>query len=430
MSGKKILLLVLVLTLGKLVCAAPRDTLSVMVYNLLFYGHYTSFCTPVNNNTDDKDQYLKTIIDHTLPDILAVNEMGPDPALAGRILDNVMNTGGRTAYSHATYTNTANSGLVNMLFFNTEKVGLHDEAVVASLLRDINLYSLYYNDPQLAHGADTIFMHMMVAHLKAGSSSADQQLRLQETQSVMNYIQQNDLTGNVFFMGDFNMNSSFDQAYQELTYHVNESIRFHDPINKPGVWYNNPDMAFYHTQSTRTGDHECFVTGGLDDRYDQILATLDVMEGFRGLFYIEDTYKTVGQDGYRFNQSLINPPNHSEPPDVINALYNMSDHLPVKLRLGVTDIISELPEAPVAAPNIRPIIVPGQRMELMVEDYTGDITIEVVTVQGTSMLYKTIGINSLPYQIQVDISAFPAGVYFARIHAGGGTPVIKKFIVP
>lgn len=424
-------LFVLLLSLGQPVSATPRDTLSVMVYNLLFYGHYTSFCTPANNNTDDKDEYLKTIINHTLPDIFAVNEMGPDPALAGRILDNVMNTDGRTAYAHATYTNTANSNLVNMMFYNSEKVRLHNEAVVTSIIRDINLYSLYYNDPGLAQGADTVFMHVMVAHLKAGNSTSDQQFRLNETRAVMNYIQENDLSGNVFFMGDFNMNSSFDQAYQELTYHPNEAIRFYDPIDKPGVWFNNPDMAPYHTQSPRTGQHDCFVTGGLDDRYDQILSTLEVMEGLQGILYLADTYETIGQDGLRFNQSLINPPNHSEPPDVINALYNMSDHLPVKLRLGVTDFISDVNETPVASPQIRTINIPGKRLELAVENYIGSISIEVISVQGTSMMSKTTEVSFLPHTIQIDISALPAGIYFVRAIIEGGVPAeIKKFVVP
>ena len=70
--AKRVFLLFTALFFTSALPAAPNDTLGVMVYNLLFYGHYTSFCTPGNNNTDKKDEYLSTIFDHTLPDIFAV----------------------------------------------------------------------------------------------------------------------------------------------------------------------------------------------------------------------------------------------------------------------------------------------------------------------------------------------------------------------
>ncbi len=137
MTGLKLFVLTLVLLVSGAMRAAPRDTISVMVYNLLFYGHYTSFCTPQNNNVDDKDEYLKTIIGYTLPDIFGVNEMGTSPVNASRILNNVMNADGRTSYAHAGYTNNAGSGLVNMLFYDTEKFVLYDEEVAASIMSTI-----------------------------------------------------------------------------------------------------------------------------------------------------------------------------------------------------------------------------------------------------------------------------------------------------
>lgn len=425
---KKILFSAIFLIVSRMLVAAPADTISVMVYNLLFYGHYTSFCTPVNNNVDDKDGYLKTIIDHTLPDIFAVNEMGPNAALAQRILNNVMNTNGRTHYAHATFTNTTGSNLVNMLFYNTNRFQLYDEAVVANVLRDINLYSLYYDDPDLALGADTLFIHILVAHLKAGSSASDQQTRMQEVSSMMGYIEQKEIRGNVLFMGDFNMNSSFEQAYQLLTWHPNEEIRFYDPVGQSGVWWNNPDMAPWHTQSTRVGSHDCFVTGGMDDRYDQIIVTQSIMEGTRGLHYVTDSYKTIGQDGQRFNQSLITPPNHSEPPDVISALFNMSDHLPVKLSLAVTDFVSSVAGLD-NTPGFVTVNIPGEKFEIIFDDKTGPAKLEVFDARGVVVDRRILNIDTLPYPISVNISFLQPGTYLVRVSLEGMKPVVQRLIV-
>lgn len=401
--------LILALLFSGTIYAGPRDTISVMVYNLLFYGHYTSFCTPQNNNVDDKDEYLKTIIGYTLPDIFAVNEMGTNPENAGRILNNVMNADGRTNYAHASYTNTTGSSLVNMLFYNTEKFVLYEEEVAASVLRDINRYTLYYNDPDLGHGNDTIFLHLFVTHMKAGSSAQDQQRRTQEANAVMNYIEEENITGNALFMGDFNMNSSYEEAYQIITYNLNDAIRFYDPIDRPGVWWNNPDMAPYHTQSPRTGQHPCFVTGGLDDRYDQILATGSVMEGYSGMQYLEGSYRAIGQDGQRFNQSLISPPNNSEPQELIYAMYNMSDHLPVKMKMTILDFFTHIDEA-AYDPAIQIVRYDSgsASVHLTVGEFTGKAHLKMFSASGRLVKHKK------------DLTLFPGSEI--NIFAGGLVP--------
>ncbi|MEZ5083737.1 MAG: T9SS type A sorting domain-containing protein [Bacteroidales bacterium] len=46
----------------------------------------------------------------------------------------------------------------------------------------------------------------------------------------------------------------------------------------------------------------------------------------------------MGQDGLHYNQSLLSGPNNTTvPSDVLNALYGMSDHLPVIIDLVVDD---------------------------------------------------------------------------------------------
>jgi hypothetical protein len=57
------------------------------------------------------------------------------------------------------------------------------------------------------------------------------------------------------------------------------------------------------------------------------------------LRYIPQSFRTPGQDGLRFDGSLIDPPNFSAPAPVINAMYNFSDHLPVMI-----DLVAETPQ--------------------------------------------------------------------------------------
>ena len=409
----------------------PRDTVSVMVYNLLFYGNYTSFCNSQNNNIDDKDAHLRTIIAYSQPDLFAVNEMGPDPANATRIRDHVLNADGRTGYAHVSYTNTTGSGLVNMLFYNTEKFVLYSEDVAAAVVRDINLYTLYYNDPLLGQGNDTIFLHVFVTHMKAGSSSGDQQRRMQEASAVMSYIDQMNIRGNLLFMGDFNMNSSYEQAFQQITYHPNESIRFHDPIDQPGVWWNNPEMVPYHTQSTRTGQHDCFVTGGMDDRYDFILATESIMEGWQGMVYIEDSYNAIGQDGLRFNQSLISPPNQSGvPQEVILALFNMSDHLPVQMQIGITDYVSSISHNDPPAAGIHVVYDrAGKNVAIHIHGHAGSVSVELISPAGISLLRKTGTTLTSPVVVQADVSGFAPGLYFIAVKPPTGKKLIEKVFI-
>ena len=78
------------------------DTLKVMTYNLMYYREVTSFCTSTNNNSTTKDNAMEDIIDHVLPDILVVNEMGGSNSVkVFRLLSNALNQKGRSYYSLA-----------------------------------------------------------------------------------------------------------------------------------------------------------------------------------------------------------------------------------------------------------------------------------------------------------------------------------------
>ncbi len=333
MKLKKGLLVILAfLGLGNSVWG--QDSLRVMVYNLLNYGNYTTFCTTNNNNIGDKDGYLKTITDYVRPDVLGVNEMASNTIYGSRILANVLNTDSVTYYKKATYSNQAVSSIVNMLFYDSRKLQMYEEIVVPSTIRDINIYTLYYKDVALASGADTSFISFVLAHLKAGNGSGDQQTRDAMVQTAMSTIKSNNLKGNLVFMGDLNVYNANEPAYQRLVDESDLDYRFYDPINRQGSWNNSSGFADVHTQSTHTSGG-CPSGGGMDDRFDQILVSSYILGDSSGVKYMDGSYWAVGQDGNRFNSSLLSPNNTSAPSGVIQALYDMSDHLPVILDLEV-----------------------------------------------------------------------------------------------
>ena len=329
----KKIILALVLFLSFELCG--QDTMRIMHYNLLNYGNFTDYCTINNNNPDEKNIWLKIIIDYTLPDIFTVNEISNNPYYHQLLLDEVLNTGGRDYYEKAEPTNLANSDIINMLFYNSGKVGLAGQDVIETSIRDINVYRLFYRYPDLQITQDTIFLYCIVAHLKAGTSSSDKAQRAAMAEQIMDYLTNNQIENYCMLMGDLNLQNSNEQAWQLLTNYYNPMYDFSDPVQMPGNWHANPAFASVHTQSTHLNSNGCAAGGGMDDRFDFILLGNKFSTLAGKMNYIEGSYEIPGQDGLHFDSSIIDPPNYSAPEEVISALYEISDHLPVITGLKV-----------------------------------------------------------------------------------------------
>ena len=228
-----------------------QDTLKVMHYNLTYYDEYTTFCTTTNNNVNSKNGYLVTIMNYMKPDILTVNEMGRNMSgsvntSATKFLNSVLNTGGVTYYKRADESGTAS--LVNMIFYNSNKVEMYHHELVTkdvngvNLTRTIDEYTFYYKAPDLSTTHDTVQFTCIVAHLKAGSTQPDMDERNSETQALMANLNQKNIRGNRMFMGDFNVEASTEPCFQNLVNEPNTKVRFYDPINSLGSWYSNPSF--------------------------------------------------------------------------------------------------------------------------------------------------------------------------------------------
>lgn len=316
-----------------------QDTLTVVQYNLLYYGEVTGFCNNSNNSLQMKDPHLRTILNHVNPDIFTVNELSKDAPVHEHLLTNVLNANGGNRYSKAQLRNTAGSNIVNMIFYDNRKLALKAQYTAQNVLRDVDVYELYYKSNDLAQG-DTAFIVCIVAHLKAGNTTSDANSRKIMAENVMRFVETRFATSNVMFMGDFNLYTDTEPAFQAMINYSNAQARFLDPIGQMGSWSNNSFYAPVHTQSTNVSSGDCKSGGGLDDRFDFILISDEIRFGTKKVRYIQNSYRAVGQDGQRFNNSVnAAPQNLSVPAEVANALFNFSDHLPVSLKLRVDKVL-------------------------------------------------------------------------------------------
>ncbi|MDX2195489.1 MAG: T9SS type A sorting domain-containing protein [Cytophagales bacterium] len=302
-----------------------------MTYNLLRYNAPGVSCTPLIYTS--KNPHIITIVGYTKPDIMAINELGDNANSHTFLLTGAFNVNGVTKYKTASYVDDIGNDVTSNIVYNSEKLKLLSESTIASITRNIRLYRFQYIYPDITR--DTVAINVIVAHLKAGDASGEVTIRGQEASTIMNYIQ-NQATGRYLIMGDFNIYRNTEAAYQSFTNFTNTGLSFIDPISAPGVWTGNASFASVHTQSPRATQFECGSSGGLDDRFDFILANNYFFQDTSTVKYIPNSYETIGNDGNHFNIALNNGQNTKYPLYIANAAYNASDHLPVKLKLKLT----------------------------------------------------------------------------------------------
>jgi exonuclease III len=402
------------------------DDIRMMQYNLMYY----TTSSPTNCNTsgsymDEKDANLKTIIDYVLPDVFCVNEIGSQTTYINRVLNNVMNTNGRSYYENCPLTNYSGGSIANMLYYDSRKLAFHSYFYVTTSVRDINAYKMYYKSSSLAHG-DTAFITFCIAHLKAGNTESDKNTRKTQVERLTEKLEQVGID-NYVFSGDFNLYKASEPAYQHLLFNNNTAFRFLDPIDAYGNWNNNQQFAEIHTQSTHTySENGCFATGGMDDRFDFILVSPTLFYGTKKVQVLPETYHALGQDGLRLNGTILYPTNNTLPAAVLEAMYNVSDHLPVicDFEIKTTTKINEyLPSFYVHVEN--PV-----KNELLIQIYAEKEQIfhfEIFTIEGKRINhfseYMYSGANNLRRKFD-----FAPSFYILKITNAQRETVVKKLI--
>ena len=402
-----------------------QETIRLMHYNLLNYGINTGGCNNSNNNVNDKNDNLLTIMDYLNPHVLTVNEINCSVQTYDKLLTGCLDEYMSDMFERVDKTCPSSSDLSNMIYFRKDIFGFHSQYVIPTNVRDINVVKLYYKSANLGQDPDTIFLNCIITHLKAGSDWDDEIERTDETNRLMNFLEQNSEIENYLLLGDLNIYRASEQAFQNLINYSNPSFRFYDPINMIGEWHNNSSYSMIHTQSTHTV-HNCFIPGGMDDRFDFILISNDILSAENKVSFDQNSYRAVGQDGKRFNKNLIeSPSNTSVPSNVLNALYNLSDHLPVVMDLyvGENALVGEKHEFgevyfenPVKETITLRFAYPAKR----------NVRIKLYSTSAVCVadMTKNAGLDI----IEIPIQHLRTGIYFMEIYIENKKRLVKKIV--
>jgi len=389
--------------------STAQDTLRMMTYNILNFS----------GSSSDRIDELRMIMRNVQPD-LVVNQEVIDQAAVNNILAQVFRQMDPD-WEAASFVNGPDTD--NACFYLSSRLTLVSQRQIATPLRDFSEY-VFSN---AAMGGEQFRMYS--GHLKASSGSDNEQRRLAEAEVLRGEL--DDLPAGSMFMfcGDFNLYSSFEPAYQLLLgLGDNPNGRLLDPINRPGAWNNSVSFAEIHTQSPRTASFGGGATGGMDDRFDFILASAAWMDTI-GSYVIPSTYHAVGNDGLHFNQAINDGTNQAVPDSVADALHDCADHLPVAV-----DVVLRSSGTPVS-PTV-PIVVSPVLMHCYPNPFNSQIAIElspspfagqlrVFDVLGRTVNMTPIGAEMGTRTLQLDFSGQTSGAYFVMLHRGSDSAVTK-----
>ncbi|MBR4137224.1 MAG: T9SS type A sorting domain-containing protein [Bacteroidales bacterium] len=426
-----ILLIPLILLGFTISLSAQNDTLKVMQYNLLNYGNNTGYCNTTNNNINDKNGYIRTILTAYYPDILTVCEMGRSTSLPNDFVSNVLNINGLNYWMTSAGSNTGNSSsLINCIFYNSTKLTLTGHYVAQTYTRDVDVYDFKFKNDDSGH----ITLTCVIAHLKAGTGTDNEGKRKIMAENTMRYLESNYRERNVLIMGDFNLYTSAEDAYQALTNQTAyPNSYFIDPLYPYGVgaWNNNGSYAEYHTQSThKDNDSDCHSSGGMDDRFDFILMSENIYGGRDGIRYVGGSYNALGNDGRRFNKSINNPTNYAVSQDVADALFGNSDHIPVTMELVayLNEDVNELTTNELSY-DIFPNPASKELNIRFYQDSFGKANILLFNTLGQLVYSDNIFVDDSLSEYVIPVEDLQKGLYFLNITNADGLKKTIKIIV-
>lgn len=413
---------------GLYAVGSAQDTLTVLQYNLLNYGNYTSYCTSNNNKVSTKDGYIKTIISYVKPDIFSVNEMVASEAMMEHLLGQINSTW-TNRYMRPEFIKSNSDYLANAIYYNSKKLTFKDQVIVQDYVRDINMFTFYYNSPALEQG-DTAFVICIVAHLKAGSGTSNSNKRKVMATNTMNYLSSHDQNANYLLMGDFNLYEDTEPAWLQFTMNSNSNINFNDPVNKSGYWHNNYAYRNYHTQSTHSEDNGCASYGGMDDRFDFVLISNNIKNGTEHVKYVNGSYWAVGQDGEHFNKGLLDAPtNTSVPSNVLNALGKNSDHLPVTIKLSVDQPVGIDEYKNSSFTNVAFVNPVAGKLQLTITSAKPhNATFSVFDFTGKLIIQQRSSLPKGKATKTVDVSKLSGGLYIIRLTDEKGVSLSRKML--
>ncbi len=380
-----------------------QGTIKTMVYNVL------DFPTAYPPN---RAEILRDILNEYEPDIFMICELQSEDG-ANLILDISLNSEGEI-YQMAPFepSQSGDPDHLQMVYYRKNMFTLQNSEAIATPVRDLNYYQLKLNTAD--QETDPVLFDIFVTHLKSSQGTANKQLRLDAVQILTNKLETMDPNSHVLFAGDMNFYTHSEPAYLELLNPTN-NIVFADPIDRPGVWHNKPEFQDIHSQSTRisSGPFGAGAGGGLDDRFDFIFISENIKTDPK-LKYIPETYKSYGNNGNCFDNSINSPDCSGDFSQTLrDNLYNMSDHLPIVMSLETNKqiVLGKEDYTRKISMNLEATVVKERLKIHLGSNVSEEVSFGVYNIIGQKLLEH----RSVNQQyISIDVSQLSNGIYYLK----------------
>lgn len=272
-------------------------------------------------NTVDDESQLSTVFAHMQAlaerplDLLAMQET--DSASAEQTAAIARSTFGTASYTTLYSTPDGGSDRTGFVY-NSATLDVIGNVELSGGSLTHHILRTHFQPVGGSAGSD---FYVYSTHLRSGATSIEQAARTLEAQQLRADA---DALGsaNVMFVGDFNWQGAAERGATNLSaYQVFDSAgegHVSDAVNQVGAWRDNAAFLSLHTNDP---------AGPMDDRFDMQLISDELRDGV-GLDFVPGSYRVIGNNGtHTLNGSILT--GTGAPPDVLNALYNFDDHLPV-----------------------------------------------------------------------------------------------------
>jgi len=260
------------------------------------------------------------------------------------------------------------------------------------------------------------------SHWVSDTGAIPNSRRLAQAESTRTNADELGQGAHIIYAGDFNIQTSSGDAYQHMISSGNGQA--FDPLAMPGSWHQegnempgDPPKPFkgIHTQSPATvAQYSGQTLGGLDDRFDFQLVTGELLDS-EGMSYIAGSYRAFGNNGTHVCCNSPITTGTGAAPEVLVALMQASDHLPVvadymlpaKMQVQVAAIpslveLGSIVPIDVIVTNIAPALVVHGADEL---DYT--LSVAGALTGGVTATDLALG-GGNTHQVYLDASTLGA----------------------
>ena len=292
------------------------EVVRIVSWNILNYS---------GSNEEFREEHFRIVMESLSPDILVVQEMASFTGV-DQFLEDVLKPISKN-YRAAKFFDGPDTD--NALFYDKSKFKLQSRKQIPTSFRDIAEYTIKIKKGP-GKGSK---LNIYSVHFTEGLGVGDKMQREGEANTLRTYLNGLPLNSLYLVCGTFNMTESNEKAYKLLTDAQIDNIgRLKDPLDKPGKWHHKKKFKSLHTESTRKTKYGDGVGGGLNDRYDMILISYSLDQNGK-LTYRPDSCAVCGNDGKHFKKDINKPKNGIVSPEIADALYKASDHLPVIIEL-------------------------------------------------------------------------------------------------